>query len=176
MTPSQHYIENARFEFAKLKALGDKAFAQLSDADFHYKPDAESNSIAIIIQHLSGNMISRWTDFLTTDGEKPTRHRDSEFEEGKQNKEALIKAWEAVWAVFTDTLNSLTGEDVMKVVTIRGEKQTVIQALNRQLTHYGYHIGQIVYIGKHIRSSDWQTLSIAKNKSEEFNKKMKDKW
>jgi len=173
--PAQHYLDSARAEFAKLKALGDKAFTQLSDADFHYKPDTESNSIAIIIQHLSGNMISRWTDFLTTDGEKPTRNRDVEFEEVEQNKETLLKVWEAGWKVFTDTLNSLSGDDMMKEVTIRAEKHTVIQAINRQLTHYGYHIGQIVYIGKHIKSSDWQTLSIAKNKSEEFNQKMKDK-
>ena len=175
ITSSQHYLESARFEFAKLKALGDKAFAQLGDANFHYKPDAESNSIALIIQHISGNMISRWTDFLTTDGEKPTRNRDQEFEEHNQNKEALLNAWEAGWTVFTDTLNSLSGDDMMKAVSIRGEKHSVIQALNRQLTHYGYHIGQIVYLAKHIRSSEWKTLSIAKNKSEEFNQKMKDR-
>jgi hypothetical protein len=175
ITPSEHYLDSARSEFAKLKALGDKAFAQLKDVDFHYQPDKESNSIAIIIQHLSGNMSSRWTDFLTTDGEKPTRHRDTEFEAGKQDKETLLKSWEAGWKVFTDTLHSLSGDDMMREVAIRSEKHTVIQAINRQLTHYGYHIGQIVYIAKQIRSSDWQTLSIARHRSEESNQKMKDR-
>lgn len=175
MTPSQNYLDSAKAEFRKLKTLGDKAFAQLEPAGFHYKPDVESNSIALIIQHISGNMISRWTDFLTTDGEKPTRNRDKEFEENVQDKEALLRSWEAGWTVFTDTLDSLSADDMMKEVNIRGEKHTVIQAINRQLTHYGYHMGQIVYLAKHIRSSDWKTLSIAKNRSEEFNQKMKEK-
>ena len=144
MTIAEHYLDSARIEFKKLKALGDGAFAQLETADFHYQPDAESNSIAIIIQHLSGNMISRWTDFLTTDGEKPTRNRDSEFKETGQDKETLLRLWEGGWKVFNDTLDSLNSVDMMKEVTIRGEKHTVIQAINRQLTHYGYHIGQIV--------------------------------
>ena len=173
--PTQHYLDSAKAEFKKLKALGDKSFAQLTDADFHIKPDAESNSIALIIQHLSGNMISRWTDFLTTDGEKPYRNRDKEFEENIQSKETLLNQWQQGWQVFTNTLDSLTGADMMKEVTIRGEKHSVIQAINRQLTHYGYHIGQIVYIAKHIRSADWNTLSIAKNRSEEFNQKMKER-
>ena len=172
---SQHYLESAKAEFMKLKSLGDKTFAQLDIADFHYKPDVEANSIALIIQHISGNMISRWTDFLTTDGEKPRRNRDKEFEEDKQDKETLIGIWESGWAVFAATLSSLTGEDMMKEVTVRGEKHTVIQAINRQLTHYGYHIGQIVYLAKHIKSSEWKTLSIPKNRSEEFNQKMKEK-
>jgi hypothetical protein len=149
--------------------------AQLDAADFHYKPDAESNSIAIVIQHISGNMISRWTDFLTTDGEKPTRDRDREFEETGQDKESLLRSWEAGWKAFNGTLDSLSGDDMLKEVTIRGEKHTVIQAINRQLTHYGYHIGQIVYLARHIRSGRWSTLSIAKNKSDEFNRKMKEK-
>lgn len=175
MTPSQNYLDSAKAEFVKLKALGDKAFTQLDIGDFHYKPDAESNSIALIIQHLSGNMISRWTDFLTTDGEKPTRNRDQEFEEKDQDKETLLRSWEAGWKVLTDTLASLGADDMLREVTIRGEKHSVIQAINRQLTHYGYHIGQIVYLAKHIKSSDWKTLSIARNRSEEFNQKMKDK-
>jgi hypothetical protein len=162
MTPSQNYLDSAKAEFLKLKAMGDKTFAQLAAEDFHYKPDAEANSIALIIQHLSGNMISRWTDFLTTDGEKPNRNRDQEFEDKDQDKEAILLSWEAGWKVFIDTLNALHADDMLKEVTIRGEKHSVIQALNRQLTHYGYHIGQIVYLAKHIRSSDWQTLSIAK--------------
>jgi hypothetical protein len=124
---------------------------------------------------MSGNMISRWTDFLTTDGEKPDRQRDGEFEEKAMDKDALLQTWEAGWRVFTDTMNSLTADDMLKDVTIRGEKHTVIQAINRQLTHYGYHIGQIVYLAKHMQSTDWQTLSIARNKSAEFNQRMKEK-
>lgn len=175
MNPSQNYLDSAKTEFIKLKALGDKSFAQLEAAEFHYKPDAEANSIALIIQHLSGNMISRWTDFLTTDGEKPDRNRDQEFEEKEQSKDELLHTWEKGWKVFIHALDSLTADDMMKEVTIRGEKHTAIQAINRQLTHYGYHIGQIVYLAKHIKSSDWKTLSIAKNKSAEFNQKMIDK-
>jgi hypothetical protein len=175
MDIAQHYLDTSIIEFDKLKALGDKTFAQLSDQDFHYRPDAQSNSIAIIIQHLSGNMISRWTDFLTTDGEKPTRMRDAEFEEQEQSKGSLLNDWDKGWKIFLDTLHSLTAADMMKTITIRGEQHTVIQAIHRQLTHYGYHIGQIVYLAKHIRSADWHTLSIAKNKSHDFNQKMKER-
>ncbi len=175
ISSSQHYLDSARAEFIRLKALGDKTFVQLSEPDFHFKPDAESNSIALIIQHICGNMISRWTDFLATDGEKPTRNRDKEFEERVQNKVEILESWETGWKVFIDTLNSLTADDMMKIVTIRGEEHTVIQAINRQLSHYGYHIGQIVYLAKHIRSAEWKTLSIAKNRSEEFNQQMKEK-
>jgi hypothetical protein len=173
--PARHYLDSARAEFKKLKTLGDKTFAQMETHDFHYKPDAESNSIAIIIQHISGNMVSRWTDFLTTDGEKPTRNRDLEFNQNLLDKRSLIRLWEHGWTVFTDSLSSLSGDDMMKAVTIRGEHHTVIQAINRQLTHYAYHIGQIVYIAKHIKSSDWHTLSIAKNRLKEFNQTIKGK-
>jgi hypothetical protein len=172
---AQNYLESAIAEFLKLKGLGDRSFTQLNDDDFAYKPDAESNSIAVIIQHMHGNMLSRWTDFLTTDGEKPDRHRDREFEERIYGKEEWLKTWEDGWKVFTDTLHSLTPNDMMKEVSIRGEKHTVIQALNRQLTHYGYHTGQIVYIAKHLRASGWKTLSIPRGRSDEFNQIMKDK-
>lgn len=164
MTALQHYLENAIHEFTQIKTLGDKSFHQISDAEFYYQPDAESNSIAIIIQHMEGNMISRWTDFLTTDGEKPTRRRDEEFEAQSIGGAALIQQWETGWKVLFDTLNSLTASDLMKEVAIRGEKHTVIQAINRQLTHYAYHVGQIVYIAKHLRSLDWNTLSMPKNR------------
>jgi hypothetical protein len=163
---SQNFLDSARAEFVKLKALGDKSFVQLDTNGFHYKPDADSNSIVLI---------SRWTDFLTTDGEKPTRNRDKEFEGQELSKEKILESWEEGWKVFTDTLNALKAEDMLKEVTIRGEKHTVIQAINRQLTHYGYHIGQIVYLAKHIKSSDWKTLSIAKNRSEEFSQQIKTK-
>jgi hypothetical protein len=164
MTIAKHYLNNAIAEFLKLKSMADKSFAQLADKDFYYKPDAEDNSLAIIIRHMSGNMISRWTNFLTTDGEKPNRNRDGEFEDKVLTKAELLVIWEQGWQVFMDTMYSLTEADAMKEITIRGEKHTVIQAINRQLTHYGYHTGQIVYLAKHIRSSDWATLSIPKKK------------
>ncbi len=162
----QHFLENTIGVFKNYKTLAEKSFAQLSsDADFHYAPDSESNSIAVIIKHMSGNMISRWTDFLTTDGEKPTRNRDSEFVEEKESKEQLIAAWDKGYKVFFNTLNSLTPNDLMKTVTIRGEGLTVMQALTRQTAHYSYHVGQIVFLAKHIKNSNWNSLSIPKNKS-----------
>lgn len=164
MTIAKHYLDNTIAEFLKLKSMADKSFAQLADKDFYYKPDVGDNSLAIIIRHMSGNMVSRWTDFLTTDGEKPNRNRDAEFEDKVLTKAELLAIWEQGWQVFMDTMYSLTEADAMKEITIRGEKHTVIQAINRQLTHYGYHTGQIVYLAKHIRSSDWVTLSIPKKK------------
>jgi hypothetical protein len=162
----QHFLENTIGVFKNYKTLAEKSFAQLSsDTDFHYTPDAESNSIAVIIKHMSGNMISRWTDFLTTDGEKPTRNRDAEFVDAKESKEQLLAAWDKGYEVFFYTLNSLTPEDLMKTVTIRGEGLTVMQALTRQTAHYSYHVGQIVFLAKHIKSSRWNSLSIPKNKS-----------
>jgi Protein of unknown function (DUF1572) len=172
MIAAQNYLDSARAEFLKLRALAEKSFEQLEESDFHFRPDAESNSIAVLIQHMSGNMISRWTDFLTSDGEKPDRHRDSEFEEQAQTREQLMKQWQRGWQVFTDTMNSLTAEDMLREVTIRGEKHSAIQAINRQLTHYGYHVGQIVFLAKHIRAEGWKTLSIARHKSAEFNQQM----
>jgi len=162
----QHFLENTIGVFKNYKTLAEKSFAQLSsDADFHYAPDSESNSIAVIIKHMSGNMISRWTDFLTTDGEKPTRNRDAEFIEEKESKEQLVAAWDKGYEVFFNTLNSLTTDDLMKTVTIRGEGLTVMQALTRQTAHYSYHVGQIVFLAKHIKNSNWNSLSIPKNKS-----------
>jgi hypothetical protein len=168
MTIEKHFLENSIGVFINYRNLAEKAFAQLeSGEDFHYQPDEESNSIAILIKHMSGNMISRWTDFLTTDGEKPNRNRDGEFVDTKESREELLKIWNAGWKVFMDTLYSLKAEDLLKTVTIRGEGLTVMQALNRQTAHYSYHIGQIVYIAKHIKKSEWKTLSIPKNKSGE---------
>lgn len=168
MNLSNHILENTIGVFNNYKALAEKSFAQLNDdSQFHFQPDAESNSIAIIIQHVSGNMISRWTDFLTTDGEKPTRNRDGEFENSKAGKEELMKTWQKGWDVFMKTLHSLTPDDLLKTITIRGESLTVYQALNRQTAHYAYHIGQIVFLAKHIKSNQWKSLSIPKNKSSE---------
>jgi hypothetical protein len=168
MNFEKHFLENSIGVFKNYKNLAEKSFSQLNaDADFHYQPDAESNSIALIIKHMSGNMLSRWTDFLTTDGEKPYRNRDSEFVDGKETRDELLRLWNNGWNVFLETLNSLTEEDVMKTVTIRGEGLTVTQALNRQTAHYAYHVGQIVFLAKHIKNSEWKSLSIPKNKSAE---------
>jgi hypothetical protein len=168
MNFEKHFLENTIGVFTNYRNLAEKSFAQLNnDKDFHYIPDAESNSIAVIIKHMSGNMISRWTDFLTTDGEKPTRNRDGEFVEGIETREQLIQIWNKGWGVFMKTLNSLKEEDVMKTVIIRGEGITVTQALNRQTAHYAYHVGQIVFLAKHIKNTEWKSLSIPKNKSAE---------
>lgn len=168
----KHYIENSISEFKKIKKLGDKTFSQIKDEDFFWSPDEDSNSIAIIVRHFSGNMLSRWTDFLTTDGEKPNRNRDEEFERiFYTDKDDIISRWESGWKRVFDTLNSLKEEDLMKEITIRSEPHTVLEAINRQLTHYSYHTGQIVFIAKHLVNADWKSLSIPKGGSEEYNKK-----
>lgn len=161
----KHYLENSIHEFRKLKDLGDKSFNQIKDEDFFWSPDEESNSIAIIVRHLSGNMISRWTDFLATDGEKKSRKRDEEFERiFYTDKDDVISRWEKGWNRLFKTLESLNEDDLLKEVKIRKEPHTVVQAINRQLTHYAYHIGQIVYISKHLESSNWKSLSIPRKK------------
>ena len=151
------------------KELGDKSFAQLKDADFHFQPNEASNSIAIIIQHMAGNMLSRWTGFLTEDGEKEWRDRDSEFEKGNQSREELIATWEKGWECFLGSLGSLKKKDLKKTVRIRKEELTVVDAINRQLAHYPYHIGQIVYLARLIRDQEWQNLSIPKGDSKAYN-------
>jgi len=170
------YLQTAIKRLRYYKLLGEKTFEQLSDADFHYTPNAGSNSIAVIIQHVSGNMLSRWTNFLTEDGEKEWRSRDEEFEVHNYSKQQLIEMWEKGWACFLNSLSSLTEDDLLKTVYIRRDPLTVIDAINRQLAHYPYHVGQILYIGKIVKGADWQSLSIEKGKSEAFNKSegMKD--
>lgn len=171
MSFEKHFLENTIGVFNNYRTLAEKSFAQLdSDSEFHFQPDEESNSIAIIMNHMAGNMISRWTDFLTTDGEKPDRNRDGEFIEKHETRGQLMDFWNSGWKVFMETLQSLKEEDLMKTVTIRGEGLTVTQALNRQTAHYAYHIGQIVFLAKHIKHSSWKSLSIPKNKSAEFMK------
>lgn len=159
--------------FKQYKTLADKAIQQIPQNLLHTKLDPESNSIYTVMKHMSGNMLSRWTDFLTTDGEKPWRTRDDEFEEDLASFEEAIVLWEKGWACLLDTLTSLNEADVSKIVTIRGEEHSVMEAINRQIAHYAYHVGQIVFIAKVFQSKDWQTLSIAKGKSEEFNKNYK---
>ena len=167
---SVQYLSDALDSFRAYKKLAEKAFDQLTNDEFFVTIDEESNSLAVIIKHMAGNMLSRWTDFLTTDGEKPDRNRDMEFViEPHTVKEELLTYWERGWdAVFT-ALEPLTPADFDKRITIRGEEHTIVQAINRQLTHYAYHIGQIVFLAKHFRSSEWKSLSIPKNRSSEFN-------
>ena len=164
------YIEICRKVFRQYKALGEKAMAQLDDNQLNWAPSSESNSIVLIVKHLYGNMLSRFTDFLTTDGEKEWRNRDSEFESDKKMSRAeLNKMWEEGWLLFLRTLDSLTDADLDKIVKIRGEEHTVLEALQRQTAHYSYHIGQIVYLAKACKDKDWSSLSIPKGKSNEFN-------
>ena len=171
-TLAQHYLDNAAEEFRGLKQLADKAAAQVSDEEFLRAIDPESNSIAVIMKHVAGNLRSRWTDFLTSDGEKPDRHRDTEFVAEGEDRAAIHERWEAGWRTLFDTLASLKGVDLMRTVPIRGEPHTVVMAVNRQLSHYGQHTGQIVFLAKHLKSSGWKTLSIPRGQSEAFNEKM----
>jgi hypothetical protein len=159
--------------FKQYKELADKAIAQIDETAIHWKPEPESNSIYLIIKHMSGNMQSRWTDFLTSDGEKEWRNRDGEFEDDTISKADALILWEKGWACLFGALEPLTNEDLARLVYIRGEAHSVMEAVNRQIAHYAYHVGQIVYIAKAIRSSQWHTLSIAKGKSQEFNNNLK---
>jgi hypothetical protein len=169
---AQHYLETILATFKKQKALAEKAFAQLEDQHFQLTLDAESNSLAIIIKHMSGNMRSRWRNFLTSDGEKSDRDRDSEFASGTEIKEELLNLWEAGWLEVFKALESLTADDLLKTITIRSQSHTVLQAIERQIDHYAYHVGQIVFLAKHLRSEKWQTLSVARGKSGAFNQEM----
>ena len=172
----QHYLEDVVRTFREYKKLGERAFAQLNDEDFFRMLDEESNSIAIIMKHLAGNMLSRWTDFLTTDGEKPERNRDMEFVLlPETTKDEMIAYWEKGWQCTFDAIEPLTADDLLRTVTIRGQKHTVIQAITRQVAHYANHVGQIVYLAKHFKAGDWQSLSVPKNKSAEFNAYLKEK-
>jgi hypothetical protein len=164
-----HYLEEARRQLRGHKRMGEGAMSQLRDEDFFVALDPESNSIAILVKHLAGNMRSRFTDFLTSDGEKPDRFRDREFEVTRATTRAeIMRWWEEGWACVFAAIDPLKAEDVMRTVTIRGEPHTVLQAVNRQIAHYAQHTGQIVFLAKHLRSSEWKTLSIPRGKSEEF--------
>lgn len=166
-----HYLEEVRRQFRGHKRLAEGAIVQLKDEDLFLTLDPESNSIALIVKHLAGNMRSRFTDFLTTDGEKPDRNRDQEFELTPGTTRAdVVRWWEEGWQCVFSAVEQLQPEDVMRTVTIRGEPHTVLQAINRQMAHYAYHIGQIVLVAKHIRSSEWKSLSVPRGKSEEFNR------
>jgi len=175
-SPAQHYLADAIRTFRDYKKLAEGAFAQINDEDFFKTLDKESNSIAVNVKHMAGNMISRWTDFLTTDGEKPERDRDMEFEMLPGTTKAdMLAYWEQGWKCVFDAVEPLRPEDLMRTVRIRGQDHTVIQAINRQLAHYAYHVGQIVFLAKHFKSSEWQSLSVPRNKSAEFNAKLQNR-
>lgn len=158
--------------FRNYKDLADRAIAQTSDRDLHAALDAETNSIVVIMKHLAGNMISRWTDFLTTDGEKPNRHRDEEFIDRFRSRKEVLEYWERGWSVLFRTLESLNADDLSKTISIRGEAHSAIGAIQRQLAHYGYHVGQIVLIARHYANDEWKTLTIPRGASDEYNRKM----
>ncbi|SES18344.1 Protein of unknown function [Gracilibacillus ureilyticus] len=164
-----------RERFTSIKMLGEKTMEQLSDEDICWSYNGESNSIAVIVKHMSGNMISRWTDFLETDGEKPDRNRDMEFSEDMPTKSELMQVWQKGWDCLLHAITNLSEEDLVKKVSIRGESHSVIEAMERQVSHYSYHIGQMVYLGKMIKNDQWKSLSIPKGQSEEYLKQMLEK-
>jgi Protein of unknown function (DUF1572) len=171
-----HYLENAAVELRKLKTLADRAIAQVADEDLFATLDPESNSVAILMRHVGGNLRSRFRDFLTADGEKPDRDRDSEFTvpEGTTRGD-LLAVWEVGWTTLLDSVDALLPADLEKTVTIRGEPHSLVQALERALAHLAYHVGQIVLLAKHLRGADWQTLSVPRGASAEFNRRMAEK-
>ena len=164
------YLESVKKQFTYYKFLGDQTFEQIADEKLFWKPNQEYNSIATLVKHLSGNMRSRWTDFLTTDGEKASRNREKEFEEDLKTRASLMLLWNQGWECLFKAIDTLTEGDLEKVIYIRNMGHTVQEAINRQLAHYPYHIGQIVFLGKLIQKDNWKSLSIPKGNSEEYNR------
>lgn len=169
------YISSVKSQFEYYKLLGEKTFDQVSDEQLFWKFNEESNSIATIVKHLSGNMLSRWTDFFTSDGEKDWRKRDEEFDNDIQSREELIKVWNEGWNCLYNVIDHLTPDDLEKIIYIRNQGHSVVEAINRQLAHYPYHVGQIVFIGKMAMDEKWRSLSIPKGNSKAFNKEKFDK-
>ncbi|MDP2540741.1 hypothetical protein CSC81_04165 [Tenacibaculum discolor] len=163
------YLESIKKQITYYKSLGDKTFNQLAQEELFYQYNQESNSIAVIAKHIAGNMLSRWTNFFTEDGEKSWRNRDDEFVNTFSTKEEMITYWEKGWNCFLNTINSLKETDLEKIIYIRNQGHTVIEAINRQICHYPYHIGQIVFLGKMLQNEKWESLSIPKNASKNFN-------
>lgn len=163
------YLSSAVKQFRYYKMLGEKAMEQLTEEQLFWQYNEESNSIAVLVSHLAGNMLSRFTDFLTTDGEKPWRNRDAEFINPFRSREEIMNRWNEGWECLLRALEQLTAEDMERVIYIRNDGHTVAEAINRQLAHYPYHIGQMVFIAKMLKNEDWQTLSIARNKSTDYN-------
>jgi hypothetical protein len=159
------WLEDVRVQFEKIKKLAEGALEQARDQDLAVQLDGESNSLAVIVKHMAGNLRSRFTDFLTTDGEKPDRNRDGEFEiDAPVTRESLMADWERGWQVLFAALSALGPDDLSRTVTVRGEPHSIVQAMNRQLTHHAYHAGQIVFLAKHLRSSEWKTLSLPRRR------------
>lgn len=165
----QLYLDSVLQRFRSYYDMGTKTIERLDTTQLHWQPQGEPNSIAMIVKHLRGNMLSRWTDFLTSDGEKRDRHRDEEFEEDQASKEVVLQRWHEGWACLLKAIGSLTPDDLEKTIYIRAEAHSVLDAINRQMTHVPYHVGQMVYIGKMILGENWQSLSIPKGQSEAFN-------
>ena len=165
-----NYLKSVINRFETYKLLGEKTFEQLSENDIQWQYNEVSNSITITVKHIVGNMLSRFTNFLNEDGEKPWRQRDTEFDNSYKSKAEMLEAWEEGWKCVFDAIEPLTEERLEQTVLIRNEKHTIVEALNRQLAHYAYHIGQIVYVARMLKGNDWKSLSIPKGKSEEFNK------
>ena len=166
------YLEDSLELLRSYKTLAERAMAQVSDEQLFASLDDESNSIAIIAKHMAGNMRSRWTDFLTTDGEKPDRDRDSEFVDAPSTREALLTVWDEGWNRVFQALEPLSDADLGRTVKIRGEAHSVMQAINRQIAHYAYHCGQIVFLAKHFQNKQWKSLSVPRNRSLEFNQRV----
>ena len=166
------YIQDALAVFRYYKQLAERAMEQITDEQIFAALDPEANSIAIVVKHLAGNMRSRWTDFLTADGEKPNRNRDSEFVDPPATRNQLLAEWENGWACLFNAIEPLTDADLGRTITIRGESHSIMQAINRQLAHYAHHVGQIVMLAKHFASDHWQSLSVPRNQSAEFNRKV----
>jgi hypothetical protein len=166
------YVEDAKAIFRQYKRLAEGAMAQVTDEQLCARLDPEMNSIAQIAKHMAGNMRSRWADFLTTDGEKPTRNRDSEFEEPPATRDELMAMWNEGWACLLGALDGLTDADLTRTITIRGEPHSAMQAINRQVAHYASHCGQIIFLAKHLQSANWQCLSVPRKKSAEFNQRV----
>ena len=171
---SREIVENYRLDalqsFHSYKKLAERAMEQISDEEFFATIDEEANSIGVVVKHIAGNLVSRWRDFLTTDGEKSDRDRETEFEIIADTRESLMEFWERGWKTLFDSVEPLTVEELSRTITIRGEPHTVVEAMNRQLTHYAYDVGQIVLLAKHFKSKEWKTLSVPKNRSAEFNR------
>jgi len=165
----ENYLKSVRFEFLRYKALGEKTIAQLDENEIHWKYNEGNNSIALIVKHLSGNMLSRWTNFLSEDGEKSWRNRETEFEHPPKSKEELLTAWGRGWQCLFDALDAVNAHNFETIIKIRNEDHTIVEAINRQLAHYANHVGQIVLLGKMIKGSEWVSLSIPKGGSEQFN-------
>lgn len=165
----ENFLTSTRKLFQYYKGLGEKTIDQLNDEQINWRPNEASNSVALIVHHLSGNMLSRFTDFLTSDGEKSWRNREAEFEVGYANKKEMTDAWDKGWSVVFQAMDSLTPADLERIIYIRNEGQTVMEALQRQLAHYPHHIGQVLYIGKIVKGNDWKSLSIPKGGSQSYN-------